>query len=371
MTAAVIVTAPIVHLATGDFAAIRRASRHHIAELSLLTIGLLLVLHRFGSDAHQPWLLFVPLPFLLWSAVRFGPTGLGLHLLAVMVITLIRTMDNRGPFAGSAEILVALHGYILAFSIPLMLLAALVQQYEQIQRRYRSVVEDQTELICRFLSDGTFTFVNGAYCRYFGCTLAELIGQTFWQFLPPEQHEGTRAVLASITPDHPVASIEHKVTKPNGEICWHHWIDRGFFDEAGHVIEFQAVGHDITERKRAEEQQRQLLAQTQVAEALQEVDRRKNVFLATLAHELRNPLAPIITAVEILGHARADDSTTRARDVIARQTAQLTQLVDDLLDVSRITQDKIKLNLVILDLARVVAQAVETTRAPSKRASTI
>ena len=364
MSAAVIVTAPIIHLATGDFAAIRRASRHQIAELSLLSIGLLLVLRFFGGDAHQPWLLFVPLPFLLWSAVRFGPSGLGLHLLAVMVITLISAMGNRGPFAGAAQIVVALNGYILAFSIPLMLLAALVQQYEQSQRRYRSVVEDQTELICRFLSDGTLTFVNGAYCRYFGCTRAELIGQTFWHFLPMEQHERSRALLTSITPDHPVASIEYEVTKPNGEVGWHHWIDRGFFDEAGHAIEFQAVGHDITERKRAEEQQHQLAAQTQVAEALQEVDRRKNVFLATLAHELRNPLAPITTAVEILGHARAGDSTTRAREIIARQTAQLTQLVDDLLDVSRITQDKIKLNLLVLDLAQVVAQAVETTRAP-------
>ena len=100
----------------------------------------------------------------------------------------------------------------------------------------------------------------------------------------------------------------------------------------------------ITERKRAEEEHRRLLAQAGVAEALQEVDRRKDEFLAMLSHELRNPLAPIAMAIEIMREREpADESIVWARDVIARQTAQLTRLVDDLLDVSRITLGKITL----------------------------
>ena len=131
-------------------------------------------------------------------------------------------------------------------------------------------------------------------------------------------------------------------------------------DEIGGIIMFTEV---ITERKRAEEEHRQLVAQKRVAEALQEVDRRKDEFLAMLAHELRNPLAPIVLAAEIIRMSEpADDSINWARDVIARQAAQLTRLVDDLLDVSRITLGKITLNLAALDLGPIIAQAVEATQ---------
>jgi PAS domain S-box-containing protein len=233
----------------------------------------------------------------------------------------------------------------------------------QSQSQYRSVVEDQTELICRFLHDGTYTFVNGAYCRYFQRLPEELIGQDFWQLIPVEQHAASRAFLASITPENPVATVEYKMVGPGGEVRWQQWIDRGFFDEHGRIIEYQAVGQDITERKRAEDQLQQLIAEKRVAGALREVDRRKDEFLAMLAHELRNPLAPIVNAVEVLRmHERADETIGWARDVIDRQATQLTRLVDDLLDVARITLGKIRLNLAPLDLGAVITQAIETTR---------
>ena len=177
------------------------------------------------------------------------------------------------------------------------LLAALVRQHarataslRQGQEQYRSVVEDQSELICRFKADGTYTFVNGAYCRYFQRTADELVGQTLWQFIPVHEQAATHAFLATITPDRPVASREHEVIGAGGELRWLRWTDRGSFDDRGRLLEYQAVGHDITERKRAEEEHRQLVAQKHVAEVLQEVDRRKDEFLAMLAHELRNPL---------------------------------------------------------------------------------
>src|SRR5262245_52916581 len=124
---------------------------------------------------------------------------------------------------------------VLAIVIPLLLLAALVHarvaaNLRRSQAQYRSVVEDQTELICRFLADGTYTFVNGAYCRYFKTTPEQLMGQTFWQFIPEYQKPISEAFLASITPEHPVAAIEHEITGPDGQMCWQQWTDRGFFD---------------------------------------------------------------------------------------------------------------------------------------------
>jgi len=124
------------------------------------------------------------------------------------------------------------------------------------ERRYRGVVEDQTELICRFLPDGTFTFVNDAYCRYFGLTQDELMARSVWSQISPEHEEKARELIASITAENPVATIEYHVVS-NGEIRWHQWTDRGFFDAAGHALEYQAVGRDITERKKREEDLRE------------------------------------------------------------------------------------------------------------------
>ncbi len=124
---------------------------------------------------------------------------------------------------------------------------------QQSEERYRGVVEGQTELICRFLPDGTLTFANEAYCRYFQRSEEELVGRSFWPLIPEEARAPAQQHLASITLDHPVRMIEHPVIAPNEETRWQQWTDRGFFDEQGRLLEFQSVGRDITERRRAEE----------------------------------------------------------------------------------------------------------------------
>ena len=375
MAGAVIIAAPILFFSADGLTAIRRQPRR-VAELALLSACLIATIPIFffwkpGHPPHQ-WLIIVPLPFLVWSAVRFGPGALGLHLLVVLLSALLCTREGRGPFAtGSvAQVIIALQGFFLFISIPLMLLAALVWEHAQAaaslrrsQEQYRSVVEGQADLICRFLADGTFTFVNAAYGRYFQRSAEDLIGQKLWQLVPAHQRPIAEAFLAAITPDHPVASVENQVTGPDGASRWIEWTERGFFDEHSRLVEIQVVGHDVTDRKRAEEEHRRLVAQARVAEALREVDRKKDEFLAMLSHELRNPLAPIAMAIEVMRMSEpADDSIVWARDVIGRQTAQLTRLVDDLLDVSRITLGKITLNRSVLDLRPIVAQAVEAAQ---------
>ncbi|MCY1009521.1 hybrid sensor histidine kinase/response regulator [Nannocystis pusilla] len=119
----------------------------------------------------------------------------------------------------------------------------------------------------------------------------------------------------------------------------------------------RTLAAEVAERLRAEE------ALRHTHEQLREADRQKDEFLAMLAHELRNPLAPIHSAVELMGVKEIDDPEIRwCRDVIERQTEQLHRLVDDLLDVSRITQGKIKLQSAPLEVAAVISRALETTR---------
>ncbi|OQX00487.1 MAG: hypothetical protein BWK80_61710 [Desulfobacteraceae bacterium IS3] len=126
------------------------------------------------------------------------------------------------------------------------------QLLQKSEQHYRAIVEDQTELICRFLPDTSILFVNKAYCRYFKKNEEELIGRRFLEFVPPDEYEGIRLHIASFTPDNPIRTYEHNVTAPDGEIRWHQWVDRAIFDACGNVTEFQSVGRDTTDRKKAE-----------------------------------------------------------------------------------------------------------------------
>ena len=131
-----------------------------------------------------------------------------------------------------------------------------LHQLKESEEKYRSIVEDQTELICRFLPGGLLTFVNEAYCRYFGKKREELLGNSFMKFIPDEDHEQVERHFMFINRENPVANHEHRVISPNGEICWQQWTNRAIFDKQGNFIEFQSVGSDITERKRMEEELR-------------------------------------------------------------------------------------------------------------------
>lgn len=124
---------------------------------------------------------------------------------------------------------------------------------EASEERYRAVVEDQTELICRFTPEGSITFANGAYCRYFGITKDDYLNQSPASYLLPEDRERMERHLAALTPANPVSMIEHRLRMPDGTIRWQRWNDRAIFGSSGRVAEYQSVGRDITGRKRMEE----------------------------------------------------------------------------------------------------------------------
>lgn len=120
------------------------------------------------------------------------------------------------------------------------------------ERRYRNVVEDQTEMITRFLPDGTHVFVNEAYCKYFGFAREEILRHRFKPVIPSDDREMVNGFFESLTPDHPVGTIKHRIIMADGSVRWQQWSDRAIFGSDGTIIEYQSVGRDISDLKEAE-----------------------------------------------------------------------------------------------------------------------
>ncbi len=122
---------------------------------------------------------------------------------------------------------------------------------------YRNIVENQTEFMVRWLPDGIRTFVNDSYCRYFGISREEAIGSSFFPHIFEMDRKALDNKFAVLTPENPVAVGERRVIRPDGTIGWNSWAYRAFFEANEQLIEFQSVGSDITERRRAEKHLRE------------------------------------------------------------------------------------------------------------------
>lgn len=121
------------------------------------------------------------------------------------------------------------------------------------KERYKTLVEQQSEMITRWKPDGTFTYVNDVYCNFFGKTKEELIGKTYIPQMPVEDLERFSRFFKQLDKNNPVGQFTHRVIKNDGEIRWLRWTDKAILDKDGKIIEYQTVGRDVTARKRAEE----------------------------------------------------------------------------------------------------------------------
>lgn len=118
--------------------------------------------------------------------------------------------------------------------------------------RHAEVLDDMSEVILRYLPDGTYTYVNEAFCRLTGRTRDQLLGYSWLSQLGPEQSAVVLAKLRLITPRNPVVTLEYPITNPQGKLRWMQFINRGLFNAKGRLQETQAVGHDISELKQAQ-----------------------------------------------------------------------------------------------------------------------
>jgi PAS domain S-box-containing protein len=173
-------------------------------------------------------------PKILYEEPQTTPSGKIVHLLTSKV----PLRDDKGDIIG-----------VLGTYVDITERRQMEEALRKSEERYRTVVEDQTEFICRFSPDGRLTFVNEAYCRYFGLDKQTCIGSPQKVVIPREDLGRLKKHLSAFTPENPVAVIEHRVILPSGEMRWQRWSDRAIFDEFGRITEYQSVGRDITEEK--------------------------------------------------------------------------------------------------------------------------
>jgi PAS domain S-box-containing protein len=227
----------------------------------------------------------------------------------------------------------------------------------QSEERLRFIMASMPQKIFTTKADGELDYVNPQWTEFSGLSFEQLKSGGWFQLLHPDDADNSRSAWQASIDAAEKFHFEHRFLRSDGEYRWHFSRAMPLRDDDGNVSMWVGSTTEIHAQKEASNRLRLLAAD------LSEADRRKNEFLAMLAHELRNPLAPIRNALQIIRLSQQNAAVVQSTsEIIERQVHHLVRLVDDLLDVSRISQGKIDLRRERVDLASALNQAVETCR---------
>jgi PAS domain S-box-containing protein len=237
-----------------------------------------------------------------------------------------------------------------------------VSGLDESENRYRAVVEDQAELVCRYTPEFTLTFCNEAYCSHFGKTRRQLIGQNILKEIREEDREELRQFIRTVSLDRPNATRIQRITNSRGDKLWLEWRRRAFFNGENRLQEIQAVGRDITELKNTEEALRtseQALRSKNVElerknialeEVLNHIELQKQEIKENVVANIDNSLLPI------LERFRTSTTDAAAGVYIDLLESSLNQIASSF--GRRVTQESLRLSQKEIEIANLIANGL-------------
>jgi PAS domain S-box-containing protein len=374
----VLLVAPLLLIGLQSWQERAQLSGARVAEAALLVLVLLGVA-ALALGGRLP-LAYIVMPPLLWAAIRFEFRGAIVALVLLALTSAVFNGAGVSPFAlteasSPHDRQVMLQLFLAVSALSALVVAAIARQHRlalqalrtanerlednverrtaelrRSEQRFRALADSLPVIVWVHDAQGKLEFVNPEYERFFGVTEAEVRAGGWQPLVHPDDAPAYIEAFLAAQRERREFQATARVRRVDG--AWRYVASRGVprFNEAGEFIGMVGSSPDITERIEQ--------AQAMAAEA-----RRKDEFLAMLAHELRNPLAPIRTAAHLLAMSPSKDPlVVSASGVIERQSAQLARLVDDLLDVSRVATGKVLLQRATHDAAGFVQAGVESAR---------
>jgi PAS domain S-box-containing protein len=364
-------------LLTGFALPFRSARRERVLEAAalgfcLFLAGALTLSSWSVNPVLHPPLAFTLFPFLVWAALRFGPRGAAVATFLAVVIAFWATARGLAPFAlGTVEErLMYLYSYTAVSVVTSMLLAAVFAERRQAEEGARRS-EESLRLALDAGRCGVWDWdIVGQRLNWseevfaiHGISPGDFKGriEDFTAVIHPEDAGRVGQAIRRALESRERYEIEFRIVRPDGEARWIITNGRGFHDESGTPVRMLGAMLDVTDRHQAEEERARLLDRESEARAEAEAaNEAKDHFLATLSHELRTPLTPVLLlASGLAGDERLPAELRRPLDMIRRNVELEARLIDDLLDLTRITRGKLDLRLEVTDARKVVEHTIE------------
>jgi PAS domain S-box-containing protein len=333
---------------------------------------------------------FLMMPLLIWAAFRFGTRATSVATALLSVVAIYRTLHQFGPLGLNNPIVspIVMQAVIGLFALLMLSMAAEITFREQVENRVRLLADslerrvgertaELTRVYDRLVEAQAVAHVGSwewdvttntlwwsdEMCRVFGVAEPPPTYEQYLVHVHPDDRERTHSEVQEAAAARRPFSFDHRIVRPNGEVRVLQARGRMEIDEAGRPVRMVGIGHDVTERKQAEEEAAQLIHEQAARHEAEAANRAKDAFLATLSHELRTPLNAALGWAHILCESpQLDDRSARAAQAIYRNLLIQTRLVSDILDVSRIARDGLSVETETVELKTVVDAAIDMVR---------
>ena len=239
-------------------------------------------------------------------------------------------------------------GYVILYARDITVQKEAMDQLEDSERRYKAVVNDQMEMICRFSVEGTLSFANRAFSNYAGVEASQVAGINIKSILPVEVVEEFMGSLDQLSVSSPTAGLEFSFGEKQSKY-WLEWILRGLFTDRGGLVEVQAVGRDVSDRKRMES----LVEEKAAAEA---ANRAKSAFISNMSHEIRTPMNGILGNADLLRRMELAGIQRDLAETIFFSARDLLSIINDILDFSKIEAGQFQPRKEEFDIFRVLEE---------------